>query len=271
MIFVADDIKQAISNGGLIIDGDANRVRGCSYDLTIGTIFWENKILKGPDTFVIIPPGGVVSILTKEELQLPDDVCATAFAINKMSSEGFLVLNPGHVDPGFKGPLTVKALNIRKVAMPLHAGASIFTVIFQKLPKTTSTFGHNYSSRIDRERSFNETIVQTAPRTFFEMMEANRDGPYPGRHEVNSMIRRHWLSWISAGASLLTLLLAGVAAYKSVYPTTLQMTTHGVDVTTASSGQGTTVAPPPQKDQAKQIAPQEGARGALLPQKKKNN
>jgi len=218
MILTASDIRHAM-NAGLIVGGDKNRVRGCSYDLTIGTIFWENKILKDPNTLVIVPPGGVVSILTTEELHLPDNICATAFAINKMSSEGFLVLNSGHVDPGFKGPLTVKALNIRKVDMPLHAGASIFTVVFQRLPQATEPFPHNFPTRADKERSFNETIVQTSPRTIFEMMEADRDGPYPGRHEVNSMINRHWLSWLTAGASVLTLLLAGVAAYKAVYPT----------------------------------------------------
>lgn len=48
MILTASDIRHAM-NAGLIVGGDKNRVRGCSYDLTIGTIFWENKILKDPN------------------------------------------------------------------------------------------------------------------------------------------------------------------------------------------------------------------------------
>ena len=150
-------------------------------------------------------------------------MCATAFAINKMSSQGFLVLNPGHVDPGFKGPLSVKALNIRKVPMPLHIGDNIFTVIFQRLSKPAPEFTHNFSDRQAREWDFNKTVVETAPRTIFEMMAADRDGPYPGRDEVRSMITRHWTTWAAAAVTIATLIFSAISAYKSLYPTPAQI------------------------------------------------
>lgn len=243
-VLVEAEIKELIANSQLVIQGDSSQVRGCSYDLTVGTIFWQEKVYSAPDTQIVIPPGGVVAILTKEELDLPNDMFATAFAINKMSSRGLLVLNPGHVDPGFKGALTVKALNLRKVPMTLEAGANIFTVIFQRLPRSTTAYPPIAKDRKSRERDFNETTVETSPRTIFEMMVLDRDGPYPSREEVKSLlkdlerdgpfptreqvkdlIKESRLVWWTFAASLATfivavagLIFAIVAAYKSVYP-----------------------------------------------------
>jgi deoxycytidine triphosphate deaminase len=103
---------------------------------TIGTIFREDQILRAEggraNERIIIEPGEIVSVLTLEELNLPGDVAATAFAINSQSREGLMVLNPGHVDPGFRGPLSVKAINLRKVPLSIAGGDKIFTVIFER-------------------------------------------------------------------------------------------------------------------------------------------
>jgi deoxycytidine triphosphate deaminase len=217
-ILIGADIIAEIEKGNLVTGGSVERVRGCSYDLTVGTMFWEDKIHHGPEATVVVPPGGAIALLTAEEVSLPDNMFATAYAINDMSSKGFLVLNPGHVDPGFKGALTVKALNVRKVPMPLHYGDPIFTVIFQRLPSSTTSYKGATYSRQERERRFNTTTIETSPRTIFEMMPTDRNGPFPGRDEVNEMIRRHWLGWLTLGLSVITLIAALVAAWKAVYP-----------------------------------------------------
>jgi len=197
--------------GRLIQGGDPKQLRGCSYDLRIGTILFDDQMHSGADRPVVVPPGGLVSIMTKEIVALPDDVCATAFAINQLSSKGFLVLNPGHVDPGFVGALTIKALNVRKVPMTLTLGANIFTLIFERLPKPTFGYKHNNPDHDERLRAFYATTVETSPKTLFEVMKGEKDGPFPSRDEVERMIRNHWMGW-------LTLFLAGVAAYKAIFP-----------------------------------------------------
>jgi dUTPase len=215
MALTADEIINEMTKTPpqLIASGDIGGVQGCSYDMTIGTIFWEGKIIKEKGASVIIPPGGVVSILTHEELHLPDDVFATAFAINKWSSKGFLVLNPGHVDPGFRGSLSVRALNIRKVDMPLPVGEKVFTVIFQRLSQPTKTYAGNIASREERERDYNQAVIELSPRTIFEMMAKSSDGPYPGREEVGSMIRKHWATI----ASLIFTFIAAATGLISVF------------------------------------------------------
>lgn len=212
-ILTKDELLSAVKANELVTGCSCpeERIRGCSLDLTVGTIFWEGDVVREVSQTpkqVIIPPGGVVGIFTSEELILPDNMCATAFAINEMSSKGFLVLNPGHVDPGFSGALTVKALNVRKTSIAISQGEPIFTVIFQRLGASTESYRGN-SSRSERERRFNAETVQSSPRTIASMIEFDRDGPFPSRAEVKELVR-------TDAINRATLLLSMVAAFASV-------------------------------------------------------
>lgn len=114
-ILPAGEILEFIKRKELIKDAVEENVQGCSYDLRIGTIFKDGRIIKGEQGAgdqVLLEPGEIISLFTLEELLLPNDITATAFAINALSSQGLLVLNPGHVDPGYHGPLTVSFLQM---------------------------------------------------------------------------------------------------------------------------------------------------------------
>lgn len=231
-VLTRDDIVQEIQADRLV-DGPIEQAHGCSYDLTVGTIFWNEQIIPpGQAKTVYVPPGGIVGIFTAEELSLPDDVCATAFAINAMSSRGFLVLNPGHIDPGFKGPLTVKALNIRKTPIAIHQNDPIFTVIFHHLSKPTIPFDRN-RSRAEREREFDATTVETSPRSISEIVAADTSGPFPSRSDVEVIVKKYWVTrWslifsvVTVIFSIITICLAGAATYFSY--TQLQLSSNGV-------------------------------------------
>jgi len=254
-VLTKDDIVQEIKAGRLV-NGPVDQARGCSYDLTVGTIFWDEQIFRsGEAKTVCVPPGGVVGIFTAEEISLPADICATAFAINAMSSRGFLVLNPGHIDPGFEGPLTIKALNIRKTAIAIHQTDPIFTVVFQRLPKPTILFQRN-KSRAEREREFDATTVETSPRSISDIVAADAKGPFPSRvevstvikqetsdlttkHDVEVIIRDFWMSRWSFGLALLAVLLAAAAAYFSF----AQLRLSNADIAARETGRASQSAP----------------------------
>jgi deoxycytidine triphosphate deaminase len=145
------DIKTEIDAGRLIDFATADSIQAASYDMRVGTIFRNGRRItdSSPEKQLQLEPGEIVTILTHEELKLPADMIATAFAINTMSSLGFLVLNPGHVDPGYIGPLTVKAINIRKVSFTINIFDKIFTVIFERL---SSASPKPYTKRVDRKQ-----------------------------------------------------------------------------------------------------------------------
>src|SRR5947208_2986327 len=118
-----EDIDAAITGGELLVNAVNASIQPASYDLRVGTIFREGQIINAdhPEHArqFSIQPGELVSIFTLEELKLPADIAGFAFAMNALSSQGLLVLNPGHVDPGYKGPLTVKAINLRKTPISI--------------------------------------------------------------------------------------------------------------------------------------------------------
>jgi deoxycytidine triphosphate deaminase len=212
-------IQALIDSGKLVKGAVAERLQGASYDMSVGKIFSEGKVLSA-DQAVIVPPGGLVSIFTAEELVLPANISATAFAINRMSSKGLLVLNPGHVDPGFEGPLTVKALNVRKVDTVIHAGEPIFTIVFEQLAKATDPYRHN-SSRADRERAFNTQNVENSPRTLADLILLDPNAPYPDKREVREMIREHWMSRLSFWFSTVAAVASVVAVILALRPSAI--------------------------------------------------
>ncbi len=210
-VLVKAEIEHEIDTNDLISDADKGNVKGCSYDLTIGTIFSEGRIINAnsPEAKAphIVPPGGVISILTREQINLPTDIMATAFPINTMSSKGFMVLNPGHVDPGFRGALSVKAVNLRKTGLPLQLGTPVFTVIFERLHTKTCAFGRN-KLHVDRERDFNAPDIEVSPQTLSSLIQLDRNGPYRVRDEVNNLIRQHWMSRTSFWFTLIAAIAA---------------------------------------------------------------
>ena len=216
-ILTYDDIAIELANQRLIINGDPNCVEACSYDMRVGTIFREGVRISGARGQAILQPGDIVSLFTFEELDLPSDIAATAFAINAMSSEGLLVLNPGHVDPGFKGPLTVRAINIRATPKAIGVGTKIFTVIFERLPKATSEpYSRSSGTREDRELKFNATDVEQNPQSMSRLVMLGQDRPLMTGDEVDRRIRDHWTTKATLVATIFGLLLAGIAAVFAV-------------------------------------------------------
>lgn len=131
--------------------------QSASYDLRIGTLYKDGKILSEshPNKKVYnvsIKPGEIVTMLTLEDVKIPIDCCATVFPINRMSSKGFLILNPGHIDPGFHGPLSICAINLSSKTEVLDLGKSIFTLILKRLDKTIEDEDDVYKSSFIRDK-----------------------------------------------------------------------------------------------------------------------
>ena len=218
-ILTREDILAEITADRLIKYAIPEGVQACSYDLRIGTIFFEDKILRKSSSEqdqdpVILGPGGIISLLTLEELDLPKDIAATAFALNVMSSHGVLVLNPGHVDPGFRGPLTVRIINIRLTPKALLFGTPIFTVIFHRLPKPTRQGYGSNKSRKDRELAFKAIDVEQNPKTLLRLLNAGDEKPLMTADEVDKRIREHFFTRITLFAAVIAAVFAVIAVFK---------------------------------------------------------
>lgn len=212
-IFTKQDIEAVIDRGELILHASKKGLQACSYDMRIGTIFKEGQIINESyyqaNKQFTVKPGEIISLFTLEEVSLPSNVMATVFAINSQSSRGLLVLNPGHIDPGFKGPLTVKALNLRKAPLTISIGMRIFTIVFQSLSKSTTSPYDKNVSREQLQQEFNANDVEVAAINLSELVILGKDSPYPTRQEVKDIVQKHWTSWA-------TLILTFIAALSGV-------------------------------------------------------
>jgi deoxycytidine triphosphate deaminase len=244
------EISRLLADGKLILHGEQGRIRGCSYDCGVGDIFFGGKVFKktSGEQGVTVPPGGIVALFTREILDLPDDIAGTAFPINAMSSKGLLVLNPGHIDPGFRGHLSIKALNLRKSEMLLRFDEPIFTVIFERLPHPTEAYKNNVD-QAERAREFHQREVETTPRTILEACDLSRltfggttrdevEAALDRRWnteklEVDAMIRAHWMTrW-----TFILMLVAAVASCIAVALTIWPLANHPSSGT-VSNGSG---------------------------------
>lgn len=217
-VIANEELTSELRQGRLVINFDLRRIQPCSYDMRVGTVFRDGQAItdahpKGNEQ-LIIRPGEVISMFTLEEVSLPSDVIATAFPMNSLSSQGLLVLNPGHVDPGFKGPLTVRALNMRKVPLAISRGEPILTLIFERIPKAANPPYLRIKPRDEREREFNKMDVETSMRSLSELVAL--DSPFPTHKEVREIVRAHWLSWITLAIAVIGALAAVVAAVASI-------------------------------------------------------
>ncbi len=93
----------------------------------------ETLTVKDGDTFVLHPDEFVLGI-TKEYVELPNDLMAHIDGRSSLGRLGIGVHSTaGHVDPGYKGRLTLEISNIGKLPISLLVGMRFCCLIFETL------------------------------------------------------------------------------------------------------------------------------------------
>ena len=191
------DIRWEIQNRNIIRGIEPNsldkQIQPCSFDFTVGTIFdpVNNQIsqVDSSEKIFHLGPGEIISLFTKEELKMPSDLSGLAFATNKQSSRGLLVLNPGHIDPGYEGPLTVKAINLSNIPLVLKSGDVIFTVTFERLNQRCDIpYNSQWTGRKEKESKFYNTDAKCAVKSITKFLELDKSAKIPTKLEIEKMI-----------------------------------------------------------------------------------
>ncbi|TSB05277.1 hypothetical protein [Sphingorhabdus contaminans] len=142
----------------IIQHGDENCYRKTSYDLRAG------KIIK-PDgeeaTSYTVPPQGLVEIISKERIILPDNISGFATVKTGLSTNGMLALNIGIIDPGYEGPISSFLLNFSKVPFRLAEGDVFLRTHYVALDDTQNVAE---SKRADDTAYINEKKQKIAGR-----------------------------------------------------------------------------------------------------------
>ena len=183
--------------GGHFIE---KNLKSSSYDLRIGTIYKDDKIYSAyndtsQDT-VVVKPSQIITLLTIEEVKIPLNCIGTVFAINKMSSKGFLILNPGHIDPGFYGPISICAINLSEQKIHLTLGDPIFTIILNDLSNelmVTEGYQSKFTpeTRREYEKEKRDNSFKFLSNSFFDLIAKHENG----EELLKSILNSAWQKW----------------------------------------------------------------------------
>src|SRR5574341_452093 len=71
--------------------------------------------------------------MTLEEIRLPPELAGIGFPPSTVSFRGLLMTNPGHIDPGYRGPMRFTVINMGKEPYHLKKGDRIVTILLLQL------------------------------------------------------------------------------------------------------------------------------------------
>lgn len=126
-------------------------VQPASVDLHVGPVYLPGTAMGDPgsenDPLIhhSLKPGHTALVRTREILELPSNIAAIGFPPSRVSQQGILMTNPGHIDPGYKGPMHLTVINMGKKEYDLTQGDLIVTVLFFELsyPVKSDYFDRN--------------------------------------------------------------------------------------------------------------------------------
>lgn len=154
----------------LISPYDPELQNPCSYDLTLGKtlkrvtsdalvkpgnpkhIRYEERDISAEP--VVIRPGDFWLATTNEVVSLPDNVAAQVVGKSSLGRYGLFVQNAGHIDPGFKGQITLELYNGGDVDLLMDNVRRICQIVF--IP-TDRPVERSYQGKYQDQRGVTES------------------------------------------------------------------------------------------------------------------
>jgi deoxycytidine triphosphate deaminase len=150
-------------------------IQPCSVDLRIGLIQIPSETGLQPvqafsatgDEHVLMT-GATAVLTTIENLNMPANVAGVGFPPSHVSVKGLLMTNPGHVDPGYRGPMHFTVINMGRRPYTLRIGDPICTLLFFELDSNVKADWQH------RSASSGATALPTARSAGLREEEVNR-------------------------------------------------------------------------------------------------
>lgn len=137
------DFKEALGSNSLDLRlGNKFRVFNHSAVAVIDTkvksesITTEEKV----DSYFILHPSEFVLAVTKEHIELPDNICARLEGRSSLGRLGIVIHSTaGSINAGFKGTLTLELANMGRIPVKLYTGMRICALSFEQLTTPSQT------------------------------------------------------------------------------------------------------------------------------------
>jgi len=112
--------------------GKDSPVQPASLDVHAGELYIPSDEINSRDSYCL-SSGQTVIIVTSEELNLPSNISAFGFPPDKLSQKGILMVNLGHIDPGWQGKIKFVLINVGKEDYPIKKNDIVGTFLFFEL------------------------------------------------------------------------------------------------------------------------------------------
>ncbi|NER78628.1 MAG: hypothetical protein F6K42_03440 [Leptolyngbya sp. SIO1D8] len=132
-------IKKLMQSNELVIGGEQERARQCSYRFRPHMIFHSNEnrtkdiSAAQDDPHDFVEPGEYVWIRMREFVKLPKDICAFWWQTNSLSRQGLLLMNMSIVEAGYEGPLSCLFVNFSRTTVAISPETTMAKLVFAKL------------------------------------------------------------------------------------------------------------------------------------------
>lgn len=127
-----------------------------SYNLRIGKIVdHTGKVFDS----IELPPQGLVTVISEEQLEVPDKILLMATVKNGLSQKGVLALNIGLVDSGWKGPINSTIINFGKSTFILKKGDVFLRLTAHKYDEVPEILRQPIDAIYKPEQYLNKTIL----------------------------------------------------------------------------------------------------------------
>lgn len=129
------------------------QIQPSSLDIRLGSEFWQ--MIKTEETLdikhneprynpikanaIVIPPNEFVLAVTKEYIEIPNDLCARVEGRSSIGRLGITVhITAGFIDAGFKGNIVLEIKNLSPNSIVLYEGLRVAQLVFEELTDTPS-------------------------------------------------------------------------------------------------------------------------------------
>lgn len=180
------EIRALVADGKLVAGGDLSRISTCAYEFRPGAVLRTGPVdddrrlardwtagLSEPTDSYDIPPGELVWIRTRENVAMPEDVCAFWWQTNTLSKQGLMLVNMSMVEPGYQGPLACLFMNFGRHAVEIGPDSIVAKLVFMRT--------QNVDSPLDlamQRDEYDRRLVSSAkgaPATFLDIGRFSQD------------------------------------------------------------------------------------------------
>jgi deoxycytidine triphosphate deaminase/uncharacterized protein YoxC len=206
-----DSLKKLVEEGIVIENGTIENCGSLKYDFVLSEEFLKSDF-KSPKKMsdltayekreAVINPGEVVYVLTKEKINIPNDMYMHLSANRGMSEYGVLTLGGFAVDPGYSGKLMFGLYNYSSTPFTLIPGEKLVGAIFYrfdeeearsikeiKAPKSINRFPPRLVSIIDKYSPVGLSSLEDSIKAIKEQMEVLRQDLNKNKDELYDLRR----------------------------------------------------------------------------------